>query len=348
MELRLVGAIGLGKGSLVSMKVGGKRSLVPFDADALANGSFKFPGLSGSQQVKLDVYEHVAQARLIAEPVEARWEVALVPSEAQRLRVDGPTRTDVSLELEMRSPRADEDGGSDRLRSSMLAARTQPYIKKHNVMEVLQALLQSVIKEMPQDPCAYMIQVLQNCSGCNGSAEQPDGPRCDGRPQSASGSTCRRQRPLSGNTLRARPGSATGAATAPPRSAGTEQITKRKTQPDEGKALPPLSRSAPLPGAVLQEDALELTATTAADPWWHLEEAGSRYKPPPALPVEVLAGRSADDEAVARLANRLLSSSKSAPSLRVPLLRPEQVGGRHARAASRAMDAVEAMEACGG
>lgn len=47
-------------------------------------------------------------------------------------------------------------------RHRAVLADAQPYFEQHGVMNMMQALLQAVIKEKPADPSQYMIQVLQN------------------------------------------------------------------------------------------------------------------------------------------------------------------------------------------
>jgi len=58
------------------------------------------------------------------------------------------------------------EGGSERSRrlAAIAAAKAQPYIEQHHLIDVMQALLQSVLKEKPEDPYAYMIKMLQNSS----------------------------------------------------------------------------------------------------------------------------------------------------------------------------------------
>lgn len=45
-----------------------------------------------------------------------------------------------------------------------VAVEAQPYFEKHCIIDVVQSMLQSVIKEKPPDPFSYMISVLENSS----------------------------------------------------------------------------------------------------------------------------------------------------------------------------------------
>lgn len=202
MELRLLGARGVREGSLLSIKVGAKRCFVPYHSDNIGDGLCKFPSLSGGpEQVKLDVYEPVAHARLIVEPTDVRWNVGLAPRASIFAQEEDDSRSctgrtpdgsflsageqqPMSLEFEARSvsgaqPRAatageDELGASPQVstrgsgraehrhQADIAASKSQPYADKHNLLKVLQTLLKSVMAEKPADPFAYMVQALQN------------------------------------------------------------------------------------------------------------------------------------------------------------------------------------------
>ncbi|CAK0889761.1 unnamed protein product, partial [Prorocentrum cordatum] len=62
------------------------------------------------------------------------------------------------------------------------------YLERHQLKQVMQALLQAVLKEKPVDPCQFMVQMLQNTLAA------------------AAGKACRPTRPQSaGATVRPRP-----------------------------------------------------------------------------------------------------------------------------------------------
>eukprot|EP00929_Paragymnodinium_shiwhaense_P038365 TRINITY_DN20271_c0_g1_i1.p1 TRINITY_DN20271_c0_g1~~TRINITY_DN20271_c0_g1_i1.p1 ORF type:complete len:736 (+),score=192.28 TRINITY_DN20271_c0_g1_i1:195-2402(+) len=55
-------------------------------------------------------------------------------------------------------------GPNSASRRAHVAKEAQPYFEQHSLIEVMQTLLQAVIKEKPADPYGYMIRVLQNSS----------------------------------------------------------------------------------------------------------------------------------------------------------------------------------------
>jgi len=197
MELRCVSARGVRDGSLLSVKAGTKRCIVPYDSETFGKDAQRLCGISGEEQVKVEIFEPVSQARLIVEPGEARWDVVLLPRPLQEedetadIPDEGSERGVMSLELELaKSPgvpgrgrgRSEDSagraasarpvvgaGGSSsaskaRHQGALTEAKMQPYFEKHSLFKVMQALLQAVIKERPADPYAYMVQMLQNSS----------------------------------------------------------------------------------------------------------------------------------------------------------------------------------------
>jgi len=180
MELKLLGARGLPEGSLVSIKIGTIRRQA-----AIGSGKpYRFGGIGeGKQQMKVDIYAPVAHARLLIEPCEAKCTVQLEGSSSAALgkgRLLGVQ--DMALDFSVSGslsgadfPASDNDNCSNQAsrpssalsdrnaaRRHQVALETQPYFEQHHLMEVMQVLLQSVIKDKPADPYTYMMGVLKN------------------------------------------------------------------------------------------------------------------------------------------------------------------------------------------
>lgn len=204
MELRLIDSHGLPAGSLVSIRVGAIRRQAMLNS----NRPYRFSDCKGKQQMKVDIYAPIAHARLLIDPCEARVNLELDPppqavGEAPISNMFNSGcyggRGNMNLDFEVgpisKDGRCDEghysdgggfvpgDKGSNVMnygaRREQVKKEAQPYFEQHSLIEVMQTLLQAVIKEKPVDPYGYMIRVLQN------SAKAAQGKRSN-RPHSAS------------------------------------------------------------------------------------------------------------------------------------------------------------------
>ncbi|CAK0889763.1 unnamed protein product, partial [Prorocentrum cordatum] len=144
--------------------------------------ALRLPALSGKEQMKVDVYSPAGQARLVVEPGPAQWSVPLTPQ--------GGSPADVPMSLQLEVVGASEEHhpaprGGD---AAKPAEEATGYLERHQLKQVMQALLQAVLKEKPVDPCQFMVQMLQNTLAA------------------AAGKACRPTRPQSaGATVRPRP-----------------------------------------------------------------------------------------------------------------------------------------------
>lgn len=202
MELKLLGTKGIPEGSIVSVKVGTLRRQA-----AIGSGRpYRFADCThGKQHMKVDVYAPVASARLLIEPREACCSVQLEGTNSAALgkgRLLGVN--DMSLDFavsgSISDPSTDFNDGASELglpvtrpssaasvrpesknaaRRHQVALDAQPYFEQHHIMDVMQALLQSVIKEKPVDPYSYMIRVLENTrSAALGAVAEQLEPKC--------------------------------------------------------------------------------------------------------------------------------------------------------------------------
>lgn len=183
MELKLTGSTGVPDGSLVSIKIGSIRRQA-----AVGSGRpYRFPEImEGKQHMKVDVFAPVAHARLLIEPGEAKCSVQLEGPLSNALNKGKLLGVqDMGLDFAMSGSLSEKDNmlsdndiisvqesrpnsaasvTSERnaARRHQVALEAQPYFDQHHLMEVMQILLQSVIKDKPSDPYSYMIGVLEN------------------------------------------------------------------------------------------------------------------------------------------------------------------------------------------
>jgi hypothetical protein len=187
MELKLIGSKGIPEGSIVSIKVGTVRRQAPVGSDR----PYRFSGLShGKQQMKVDVYAPAAQARLLIEPCEAKCSVKLDASRIDAMdklldlegmfldfavsgcQSDGSVAEGEANVVQVSRPSSAQSDRSA-ARRHQVALEVQPYFEQHNLMDVMQTLLQGMIKEKPDDPYSYMIRVLENSRNASAGAAQP-------------------------------------------------------------------------------------------------------------------------------------------------------------------------------
>lgn len=187
MELQVVGTEGIPEGCVLSVRAGATRRQAPVSADR----PFRFPTtIAEAVPFKVDVLEPVASARLILRPGEERqrecmYNIPLEPaptftdegrqlSSANKAAISSvtisvkpsddsrpPTRMGEDGERVTESERPDSEA---RKRTSGSAASSRhgqanaarEYLDQHNLVEFTQLLVQSVIKEQPDQPYAFM------------------------------------------------------------------------------------------------------------------------------------------------------------------------------------------------
>eukprot|EP00427_Karlodinium_veneficum_P000939 CAMPEP_0169150452 /NCGR_PEP_ID=MMETSP1015-20121227/50200_1 /TAXON_ID=342587 /ORGANISM="Karlodinium micrum, Strain CCMP2283" /LENGTH=1069 /DNA_ID=CAMNT_0009219605 /DNA_START=14 /DNA_END=3223 /DNA_ORIENTATION=+ len=188
MELKLVSSRGVPDGSIVSIKVGTVRRQAPVGSDR----PYRFSGLkNGKQQMKVDVFAPVAQARLLIEPCEAHCSVHLNDGPSHLLD-KGKLLDDEDMFLDFAVSGCLSEGGNSEneanyvqlsrpssaqsgknaARRHQVALEAQPYFEQHSLMETMQTMLQGVLKEKPADPYAYMMRILENSRNAAAGAAQ--------------------------------------------------------------------------------------------------------------------------------------------------------------------------------
>lgn len=151
-------ASGIPDGSILSIRAGTKGRQMPLRFDE----PFKLPTTKeASALFKIDVFSQFGKARLTLRPGKYVYEAQIE---------DGDGAIVGSLEFEARDT-SERDrnhrqtplpqpakGSSRRAQATVLASS---YLDEHGLIQYLQGLLQSVLREKPADPYAYMIRQLQ-------------------------------------------------------------------------------------------------------------------------------------------------------------------------------------------
>lgn len=191
MELHVVSSEGIPEGCVLSVRAGSTRRQAPVTADR----PFRFPDtLAEAMPFKVDVLEPVASARLILRAGEERRTDCqyTIPLESSAAEAEGNAEvkqeTDKQVAAEAaamsvtiavsplddakREEPKDDSADASRPGSSSKAKQPSPgssassrrglvnasreYLDKHNLVEFTQLLVQSVIKEQPDKPYAFM------------------------------------------------------------------------------------------------------------------------------------------------------------------------------------------------
>jgi len=185
MELHVVDTEGIPEGCVLSVRAGSTRRQAPVAADR----PFRFPtSAEDATPFKVDVLEPVASARLVFRPGEEKrpncqYTINLestkdagkgdAPIGSEGLKVkessakvviavrptddpgDGKGDDEGDGSRPGTSTKKGAAGGSTSLRHGQANAARE-YLDKHNLVEFTQLLVQSVIKEQPERPYAFM------------------------------------------------------------------------------------------------------------------------------------------------------------------------------------------------
>jgi len=147
MELALLTQHGLPEGCIISVRAGTVRR----QAAAASGRPFRFPKIGMEENpVKIDILKPVATAYLVVKPGETQYKVSFgagavseMDCEVEIKKAEGGTG-DAAHGEEANKPGA----GS--------ANEAKDYLEAHQILQFIQALLQTVIKERPDQPYIYM------------------------------------------------------------------------------------------------------------------------------------------------------------------------------------------------
>eukprot|EP00747_Dinoflagellata_sp_TGD_P164575 gnl/TRDRNA2_/TRDRNA2_184687_c0_seq1.p1 gnl/TRDRNA2_/TRDRNA2_184687_c0~~gnl/TRDRNA2_/TRDRNA2_184687_c0_seq1.p1 ORF type:complete len:434 (+),score=105.86 gnl/TRDRNA2_/TRDRNA2_184687_c0_seq1:65-1303(+) len=161
MELEVVGSHGVPKDSLLSIRAGSTRRQATL---ATLDKPFKFPCKPDEcGAIKVDVLWLLGSARALCKSEESMYELQLETA---------PNAADISVPEEMdlsfivKATGDDDSKPSSKhttLRSTLdfkahkpAHHSTEVYLERHNLLIFLQSILQSLIREMPDDPYAFV------------------------------------------------------------------------------------------------------------------------------------------------------------------------------------------------
>lgn len=194
----MTGARGIKKESIVSLRVGATRR----QATCSTRVPHRFPQSIGRQPMKIEIFERVAHARLVLDPAEVSWSIPLetvadvkavgaaglqVAGTSARgatcdsgprldFRIGGPADTGAGGNTDPASiagtqPEINESAAAatvvaDTISSPFLSrhcsSSVELYMKEHGITNIMETLLQALVKDRPHDPYQYMIGILQN------------------------------------------------------------------------------------------------------------------------------------------------------------------------------------------
>jgi len=169
MELSVVSNGSLPEDAILSVRAGSTRRQA-----ALNSGRpFRFPQISMAENpLKIDILKTVGSAYLVLKPKEEQYKVVFTGSEG-----------DLSCEIEIKQVGGAETSVTANLaetkKSDTASAKeAKDYLEGHQVLQFVQAVLQTVCKEKPEDPYAYIARHF--LGGYNPSEEKaarnPDKP----------------------------------------------------------------------------------------------------------------------------------------------------------------------------
>lgn len=132
---------------------------------------FKFPrGESEdilAEPVTIELMRVVACSRVVLRPGSTDYRVSLVDKEGSA----EPLTLDLRVEAAAERPLEPPSGGPpEPTRYQDTAASAKEYLEKHSLMPYIQALLQAVIRQRPDDPFCYMREQLDSCLAVEGKA----------------------------------------------------------------------------------------------------------------------------------------------------------------------------------
>lgn len=148
-EIAILSYTGIPGDALLSVRAGTVRR----QATVNSGKPYKFPKIGIAESpVKIDVYRPIGTAYLVMKPGEDRYNANFT----------GKLADGMSCEFEVRASGPEDP--LEKEREAQQNARTvakesedaQEYLQRHSILDFVQAVLQTVIKERPEDPYAHM------------------------------------------------------------------------------------------------------------------------------------------------------------------------------------------------
>jgi len=150
MEVNLITKNEIPEESILSIRAGTVRR----QATIASGRPFRFPKISMDENpLKIDILKQIGSAYLVMKPGEEQYKVTFQTSEGV---------PSMACEVEVKPVEILEgmDTGNgevvDKKAEAASAKEAKDYLENHKVLQFVQAVLQTVIKERPSDPYAYI------------------------------------------------------------------------------------------------------------------------------------------------------------------------------------------------
>lgn len=180
MEVEVLGVTGAPEGSIVSVRVGGQRRQAAANSIGQSKTPFRFAaGPNGLNPFRVDLLKPVGSAKLALKPGEGSYTTTLHGPGGRDVQVKfavcepgkappamDPDEAEAQAEEETKIPPLSLDAlkGADG-QLPLSAAVAKEYLDQHNLLPFVRSLLQTVIRERPEDPFSYIEEQFRNAAG---------------------------------------------------------------------------------------------------------------------------------------------------------------------------------------
>eukprot|EP00411_Alexandrium_monilatum_P061729 CAMPEP_0175535284 /NCGR_PEP_ID=MMETSP0096-20121207/24118_1 /TAXON_ID=311494 /ORGANISM="Alexandrium monilatum, Strain CCMP3105" /LENGTH=256 /DNA_ID=CAMNT_0016838073 /DNA_START=136 /DNA_END=904 /DNA_ORIENTATION=+ len=152
MEISLFAHNNLPEGSIFSIRAGTVRR----QAAVSNNRPFRFPSKPMDSPLKVEVFKPVGTAYVVLRPGEEQYKVSFKGME------EAPMSCEVHVKPVQDGAAPLPPAEENVKESSTSAKEAKDYLEGHQVMQFVQALLQTLIKDKPTDPYSYMARHFSN------------------------------------------------------------------------------------------------------------------------------------------------------------------------------------------
>lgn len=147
MEVNLVSCAAFPEDAIVSIRAGSVRR----QATLGTGRSFRFPQLApDANPVKIDILKPVGSAYLVLKPGEEHYRLTFDSGMSAEVEVKG---------VDVNKPSVAEEPNAD---SKLTAKEAKDYLDRHQVLPLVQAVVQAVLKERPADPFVHIARHFLN------------------------------------------------------------------------------------------------------------------------------------------------------------------------------------------
>ncbi|CAJ1428904.1 unnamed protein product [Effrenium voratum] len=150
MEVKVLSKTGVTDDAVLSIRAGTVRR----QAQISSGRPFRFPKITLEENpVKIDILQQVGTAYLVTKPGEDQYKVSF----------EGEFNAELEVQLSQMDGSEPKAEVEDRKQEAVASAKdAKEYLENHQVLQFVQAVLQTVIKERPSDPFEYMARHFMN------------------------------------------------------------------------------------------------------------------------------------------------------------------------------------------